>query len=238
MRCERGAQVEQDLAYARLLAGLHGVRARREVAELVGFLVEVGAGLPLSEDKLTTIMEAAQVCGVGLHRPSERPGPASLIIHAWMQVMGLVGSTRKRILLLWQAVEFSRSCARPNLATLQARLPHCCHCTERVSTAWLAATKGMRVPTGLLRQIARKALEPAEKAADAEERGPDSQRPLPAGVPAHWSIVRCGCVEGALATAILAGQHADVWDAAALLLREHSRCCPLLAHRCTWVSME
>lgn len=57
----RRAQVEQDLAYARLLAGLHGVRARREVAELVGFLVEVGAGLPLSEDKLTTIMEAAQV---------------------------------------------------------------------------------------------------------------------------------------------------------------------------------
>jgi len=39
------------------------------------------------------------------------------------QVMGLVGSSRKRILLLWQAVEFSRSCDRPNLATLQARRP-------------------------------------------------------------------------------------------------------------------
>jgi len=37
------------------------VRARREVADLVGGLVEVGAGLPLPEDKLTTIMEAAQV---------------------------------------------------------------------------------------------------------------------------------------------------------------------------------
>ena len=37
------------------------------------------------------------------------------------QVIGLVGSSRKRILLLWQAVEFSRSCDRPNLATLQAR---------------------------------------------------------------------------------------------------------------------
>ena len=45
--------------------------------------------------------------------------------HFDAQVMGLVGSTRKRILLLWQAVEFSRSCARPNLATLQARL--CLH---------------------------------------------------------------------------------------------------------------
>ena len=71
--------MEQDLAYARLLAGLHGVRARREVAELVGFLVEVGAGLPLSEDKLTTIMEAAQVCdAVCFHL--EHSGPASLII--------------------------------------------------------------------------------------------------------------------------------------------------------------
>ncbi|KAK9837091.1 hypothetical protein WJX81_002340 [Elliptochloris bilobata] len=157
--------VEQDLAYARLLAGLHGVRARHEVAELVGFLVETGAGLPLSEDKLTTIMEAAQV-------------------------MGLVGSTRKRILLLWQAVEFSRSCARPNLATLQ---------------------------------IARKALEPAEDSLDADKPPLDVLRLLPAGVPSHWSVVRCGCVEGVLATAILAGQHADVWDAAALLLREHSR---------------
>jgi len=43
-------------------------------------------------------------------------------------------------------------------------------------------------------------------------------------VPSHWGIVRCGGVEGVLATAILAGQHADVWDAAALLLREHCRC--------------
>lgn len=56
-----GVQVEQDLAYARLLAGLHGVRARREVGDLVSCLVEVGAGLPLPEDKLVTIMEAAQV---------------------------------------------------------------------------------------------------------------------------------------------------------------------------------
>ena len=71
--------MEQDLAYARLLAGLHGVRARREVAELVGFLVEVGAGLPLSEDKLTTIMEAAQARDVVCSHLGHS-GPASLII--------------------------------------------------------------------------------------------------------------------------------------------------------------
>ena len=39
------------------------------------------------------------------------PGP--------VQVMGMVGSLRKRVLLLWQAVEFSRSSERPNLTTLQ-----------------------------------------------------------------------------------------------------------------------
>ena len=75
-----------------------------------------------------------------------------------------------------------------------------------------------------LRQIARKALEPPGEAADADERVLGVQRALPAGVPSHWGVVRCGCVEGVLATAILAGQHADVWDAAALLLREHCVC--------------
>ena len=34
----------------------------------------------------------------------------------------------------------------------------------------------------------------------------------------------CGAVSGVLATAIVAQQHADVWDAAAMLLREHHTC--------------
>lgn len=42
---------------------------------------------------------------------------------AAMQVMGMVSSLRKRVLLLWQAVEFSRSSERPNLVTLQVRPP-------------------------------------------------------------------------------------------------------------------
>ena len=37
--------------------------------------------------------------------------------------MGMVGSLRKRVLLLWQAVEFSRSSERPNVATLQVVPP-------------------------------------------------------------------------------------------------------------------
>ena len=35
-----------------------------------------------------------------------------------LQVIGLVGSSRKRTLMLWQAVELSRMMDRPNLATL------------------------------------------------------------------------------------------------------------------------
>ena len=46
---------------------------------------------------------------------------------------------------------------------------------------------------------------------------------MQSGVPRHWGSVRCGCIEGVLATAILAGQHPDVWDAAGLLLREHHK---------------
>ena len=54
-------QVEHDLAWVRLLIGLHGMRARKEVNEIVSGIVEMGAALQYTEDKLTNIMEAAQV---------------------------------------------------------------------------------------------------------------------------------------------------------------------------------
>ena len=82
---------------------------------------------------------------------------------------------------------------------------------------------------GVVEQIARKALEPPDLYdEDGEEDLLPARRPLSAGVLHHWSVVRCGCIEGVLATAILAGQHADVWDAASLLLREHCRWLRLL----------
>lgn len=58
---------------------------------------------------------------------------------------------------------------------------------------------------------------------DSENDGWQKQGPVQSGVPRHWGSVRCGCIEGVLATAILAGQHPDVWDAAGLLLREHHK---------------
>ena len=49
---------------------------------------------------------------------------------------------------------------------------------------------------------------------DTENQGWQKAGPVQSGVPRHWGSVRCGCIEGVLATAILAGQHPDVWDAA------------------------
>ena len=45
---------------ARLLAGLLGSRARREVNERANSVMEAGIQLMLMEDKLTAMMEAAQ----------------------------------------------------------------------------------------------------------------------------------------------------------------------------------
>ena len=61
-----------------------------------------------------------------------------------------------------------------------------------------------------------------------EEEG-DTQGIAPMGrlnssaCPQYWSSVRCGCIEGILATAIFTSQHTDVWEAASMLLREHYR---------------
>ena len=117
-------QVEHDLAWVRLLIGLHGMRARKEVNEIVSGIVEMGAALQYTEDKLTNIMEAAQVrqfqhtLYMGLMQSSRHAEPLTVTPEP-VQVMGMVGSLRKRVLLLWQAVEFSRSSERPNLTTLQ-----------------------------------------------------------------------------------------------------------------------
>lgn len=53
--------MEHDLAWVRLLIGLHATRARSEVYEITSGVVEMGTSLQFTEDKLTNIMEAAQV---------------------------------------------------------------------------------------------------------------------------------------------------------------------------------
>lgn len=86
-------QVELDLKLARFLVGMGGPGARAEVSQLVSAVVEAAASLQLPEDRLAAAVEAAQV-------------------------VGAVGFARKRTLMLWQAVELSKSMERPDGATL------------------------------------------------------------------------------------------------------------------------
>lgn len=64
-------QIEADVQFARLLAGLQSTRARKEVSERANSVLEAGLQLLLLEDKLTAMMEAAQVL-VRAYRASSR----------------------------------------------------------------------------------------------------------------------------------------------------------------------
>ena len=77
-----------------------------------------------------------------------------------------------------------------------------------------------------------KALEPPDDPQDAEGEEAlwgRSRALSQSAVPRSWPQVLAGCLEAVLGLAIYAKQHADVWDAAAALLREHSS--ELSAHR-------
>lgn len=54
-------QVEADLQLSRLLAGLHGTDARREISEIASNVMEAGVQMTLLDDRLIAMMEAAQV---------------------------------------------------------------------------------------------------------------------------------------------------------------------------------
>ena len=81
--------MEHDLAWVRLLIGLHGTRARSEVNETVSGFVEMGAALQFTEDKLTNIMEAAQVSLPVIKHGSERSYPTSTICWHAQRSLGL-----------------------------------------------------------------------------------------------------------------------------------------------------
>ncbi len=112
----------------------------------------------------------------------------------------MVGSARKRMLMLWQAVEMSRAMDKPDQATLA---------------------------------LARRALEPPADPTDIDAIDADlvSRAPLASGVPRHWSIVRCGCIEGAAPSVLQPGNptwHDNtglVEGGGAELTSSHSRHC-------------
>ncbi|KAL6781628.1 hypothetical protein ACKKBF_B08795 [Auxenochlorella protothecoides x Auxenochlorella symbiontica] len=159
-------QAEADLKLARFLAGLHGEAARAEVSDLVTGVLSLVEGMPLPEDRMLAFVEGAGA-------------------------LGLVGSLRKRMLLLWQAVELSKYLGFPNLRSLE---------------------------------VARKALEPPDRHMDPvglEEPWSTPRSALHRESPSLWPQVRAGCLEAILGLAIYAKQHAEVWEAAAVLLRDH-----------------
>ena len=159
--------VESELRYARLLAGLKGQKARKKVCMLASSVQRAAELLPLPEDRLVALTEAASI-------------------------LGSVGATRKRVLLLWQAVELSKYFGFPDERTLA---------------------------------VARHALEPSISEEESHDEWSVFKRPLSqdTNIPNSWGTVKAGILEATLGLAIYAKRHADVWDAAAALLREHSK---------------
>lgn len=162
--------VESELRYARLLAGLKATEARNKVCKLAASVQRAAEILPLPEDRLVALMEAASV-------------------------LGSVGASRKRVLLLWQAVELSKFFGFPEERTLAVARRALEHKDEHQDE------RGGR---------------------DSEWsvfRKPLSQE---TNIPDSWGLVKAGILEATLGLAIYANRHVDVWDAAAALLRQHS----------------
>ena len=179
--------VESELRYARLLVGLKGTAAREKVCRLVGSVQRAAEILPLPEDRLVALIEAADV-------------------------LGSVGASRKRVLLLWQAVELGKYFGYPEEKTLAV--------ARRALELHDSDTVGGREGSGGQRadQSAR-ILAAFDQSEWAVFRKPLSQE---TNIPDSWGLVKAGILEATLGLAIYANRHADVWDAASALLRDHS----------------
>ena len=192
--------VEADIMLARLLAGLHGMDARGEATELANAVQAAAEMLPLPEDRLIALTEAASI-------------------------LGGVGAVRKRVLLMWQAVELSKYFGFPDEHTLEVAR----EALEPPALPSSFASFG----GGASRHRHNATLLPSSTttATTSNSSHITPRRPLAqeTSIPATWAPVRAGCLEATLGLAIYAKRHGDVWDAAAALLREHSR--DLSTHR-------
>ncbi|GLI65614.1 hypothetical protein VaNZ11_009180 [Volvox africanus] len=179
-------QVEQHLKLARLVAGLRGASARREVGELVGAVSDLLPSIPGVEDRLVATVECAQV-------------------------LGMVGYCRKRMLLLWHALEQARSVQldKGDLLRIAMRAleppddPQVQDPDDLPRTHWSisrAVNRSSPCPTP-------SPSSPFTSAGSAASRG--------------WEGVQTVVLEAALAAAKQAHAPAEAWEAAAALLREH-----------------
>ncbi|GIM11324.1 hypothetical protein Vretimale_14852 [Volvox reticuliferus] len=181
-------QIEQHLKLARLVAGLRGASARREVGELVGAVSDLLPSLTGMEDRLVATVECAQV-------------------------LGLVGCCRKRMLLLWHAMEQARSVHVDKADLL------------KIAVRALEPPEDPQVqdPDDLPRthwSISRT----VNRSLSSTSASPSSSFPLSSAGPAAghgWEGVQTVVLEAALAAAKQAHAPAEAWEAAAALLREH-----------------
>ena len=172
-----------------------GPAARSEATTLANSIQLAAEMLPLPEDRLIALTEAASI-------------------------LGAVGACRKRVLLMWQAVELSKYFGFPDARTLavarEALEPATQHAQQQHPLAgsgnsfssmewWSTPTNNNNNNTN---STCRKSL---------------ATRDTDMSIPLSWGPVRAGCLEAVLGLSIYAKRHADVWDAAAALLRDHTK---------------
>lgn len=180
--------------------------------ELASIVMELAPSLAALEDRLVATSEAAQI-------------------------VGMAGSPRRRMLLLWQALELGRSAPPPPTGAAGAAV----------------ATLLAEMRADALLKLAARALEPPDDpqaqgpgvvggsgsagrmhfayrcapptgppqlapCAPVSLRGSGLEGPPPLQVPV-WGSVRCALLDAGLAAARQAGQAVDAWEAAAALLR-------------------
>lgn len=211
--------VEADLRWARLLAGLHGCNARSEATELANAVQLAAEMLPLPEDRLIALTESANI-------------------------LGTVGAVRKRVLLMWQAVELSKYFGFPDARTLavaRSALEPAIRFDNQEEYSLMdisrggSGSKGLRVEFAATSSSSSSLLNGSSSRFSGVLRNDDwdLSRPRPLDqettIPASWGSVRAGCLEATLGLAIYAKRHCDVFDAAAALLRDHSK--ELSTHR-------
>lgn len=193
--------VEADLRWARLLAGLHGCNARSEATELANEVQLVAEMLPLPEDRLIALTESAGI-------------------------LGTVGAGRKRVLLMWQAVELSKYFGFPDARTLavarSALEPATRH--DQEYPLMLSSRGNNNCGEIAAASFSRNISSSRYSGVVNDDWDLSRQRPLDqeTTIPASWAPVRAGCLEATLGLAIYAKRHSDVFDAAAALLRDHS----------------
>lgn len=142
---------------------LQGVNARNQVLTLASSIQLAAELLPLPEDRLVALTEAASV-------------------------LGAVGATRKRVLLLWQTVELSKYFGFPDERTLAvARYVGVYACILSLITQIICNVF-----------IYRNALEPYLNVNDRDDEWAVFRRPLSqdTSIPESWGIVRAGILEG------------------------------------------